>query len=87
MISQVKWKTPLVFLDVFVIHFKTVADHLTYCREILQLLHTEWVTLQLLKCTFFDTAASYRGHTIRPGQLKVDKRILPPIKRAAAPTN
>lgn len=44
-------------------------------------------TVKLAKCSFFDTAISYFGHTIRPGQPEVDIRNPLAIKQAKAPTS
>lgn len=74
-------------LDDVIITSKTVTEHLSHVREVLQLPPNAGVTLELAECTFFDTAVSYLGHTIRPGQLVVDTRHLVAIKQATPRTN
>lgn len=71
----------------FSIYSKTVTEHLTYVKEILQLLQTSEVALKLAECIFSGTAVSILGHTIPPGQMDLDKRNLVAIERATAPEN
>lgn len=66
-LSRVKWKTALMFLNDGIMYFKTVPRHLRHVREIPQLLKTAVMTLKSTKYTFFDTAVFSVGHAIRPG--------------------
>lgn len=85
--SRVRWKTALLYLHEVIIYSGTVTEHLTHAREVPQLFHTEEVTMKLAKCTVFDTAMFYLGHTVCPGQLQVGERSLVANERAVAPTN
>lgn len=75
MLTRVKWKTVIVYLDDVIICSKTVTEHLTRLREALQLLKMVGVTLKLAKCAFFDLTVSHVGHTIRYGQLVVKQKF------------
>lgn len=64
-----KWKTALVYLDDVIIYSRTVEEHLTHVRTVLDLLKEAGVTLKLRKCEFFGRSVDYLGHTISPGRL------------------
>lgn len=86
-LSRVMWKTALVYPEDVNICSRTVTEYLAHVKEILPLLQTAGVLLNLAKCTLVDSAASYLGHNIRPGQLDVDERNLVAINRVTAPKN
>ena len=83
-LSGVKWKTALVYLDDVIVYSRTVTEHMAHVREILQLLHTAGMSLKLAKCAFFHTSVTYLEHVIGPGRLEVEPRNVIAIDRACA---
>ena len=85
-LSRVKWQYALVYLDDVIIYSKTLREHFTHLRTILDLLQEAGVSLKLPKCHFFQASVDYLGHVIRPGKLEVSTRTCDAIKRAKPPT-
>lgn len=67
-----------------IFYSKTVTKQFTHVREVLQLWQKAMVTLKLAKCIFTGTAVSDLGHSMRPGELEVDRPSLVAIQRATA---
>ena len=84
-LSRVKWKTALVYLDDVIIYSKTVTEHFAHVREVLRLLRDAGVSLKLSKCAFFENSVTYLGHVIRPRRLEVERRNVVAIERARPP--
>lgn len=85
--SGAQLKNALEYLEGVIIYCKIVMEHSTHVQEVLQLLRPANLTLKLAECFFLDTFMFYFGHTIRLGQLDVDKENLIAIERARAQTN
>lgn len=86
-LSRVKWRFALVYLDDVIIYSKTVEDHFRHVREVLSMLSVAGITLKLRKCNFFDTEIAYLGHTIRPGRLEINNKNTDALRNAQPPTN
>ena len=86
-LSHVKWKTALVYLDDVIVFSRTVEDHFKHMDDVLSSLHAAGVTLKLAKCEFFTNTVKYLGHIIRPGTLSIDEIVTKSIREIALPTN
>lgn len=61
----------LGYLHDVVIFFKTPERHIRHIREVLTLLMTPGVTLELKNCQLFTETIDYLGHSIRPRRLEI----------------
>jgi Reverse transcriptase (RNA-dependent DNA polymerase) len=73
-LSGIKWKTCLVYLDDVIIFSSSRDMHLKRVNEALNLLGNAGLSLKLIKCHFFKEAFDYLGHVIRPGKLAVAEK-------------
>lgn len=85
-LSSVKWRFCLVYLDDIIVFSSTKEEHLRHLRSVFQLLREAGATLRLQKCDFFKKKVKYLGHEILPGKLKILPKNLEAIARAKAPT-
>ena len=69
MLSDVRWKTCLVYIDDVVIFSKTEEEHFAQVSHVLTFLEEDGVKLKLKKCFFFHQRVEYLGHVITPGLL------------------
>eukprot|EP00170_Pyropia_yezoensis_P001698 contig_7286_g1702 len=67
-LSGVKWKTCLVFLDDIIVFSKNPAEHLEHLEEIFGLLAKAGVSLKASKCFLFHDEVEYLGHIVGKGQ-------------------
>ena len=86
-LSGLKWKTCLVYLDDIIVFSQTPEEHLRHLDEVLGLLYGAGLSLKLSKCNFFRDTVSYLGHIIRPGKLEVAVKNTEALKGAKPPTN
>ena len=70
-LSGVRWRTCLVYLDDVIVFSQNNEEHLQHLDEILGLLSAAGIRLKLSKCFFFRDEVEYLGHRIRPGTLSV----------------
>ena len=70
-LSGVRWKTCLVYIDDVVIFSKTEEEHFAQVSHVFTLLEEAGVKLKLNKCFFFHQRVEYLGHVITPGRLSV----------------
>jgi hypothetical protein len=70
-LSGVKWKTCLLYLDDVIVFSENPVAHLTHVAEVLTLLGSAGLSLKLKKCHLFSSTVDYLGHVIRPGRLGV----------------
>ncbi|CAN8075543.1 unnamed protein product [Agarophyton chilense] len=73
-LSRVKWKFALVYLDDVIIFSLTVTEHLRHVKKVLTILQDPGVTLKLRKCAFFQASVDNHAHVVLPGKLKVATR-------------
>ena len=85
--SRIKWETALVYLNDVIIFSKTVSEHFTRVREVLQLLQDAGVSLKLWRCAFFDTSVTYLEHVICQGRLEVEPCNVVAVGCARPPQN
>jgi hypothetical protein len=84
-LSGVKWKTFLVYLDDVIVFSKSMKDHLAHVAEALTLLGSVGLSLKLKNCHFFAKTVDYLGHVIRPGRLGVAEKKTTALKTAPLP--
>lgn len=69
------------------VYSNALAEHSAYVGEMLKLLQSAGVTLKTVKSSFFNISVFHLGHTIRPGQLEIDKQNLAAMKQAKPQSN
>ena len=84
-LSRVRWKFVLVYLDDIIIFSRDVDEHLRHLESVLKLLQEAGATLRLPKCHFFKEQVKYLGHILRPGKLAIYGRNLEAINKAIPP--
>ena len=70
-LSGVKWKSCLIYLDDIVIFSSNYEDHLEHVATILSLLREAGVSLKIAKSCFFRDKIDYLGHVIYPGRMGI----------------
>jgi len=70
-LSGVKWKSCLIYLNDVIVYSKTEDEHNVHVDRVLRPLRDAGVTLRLPKCRFFRTTVEYIRHEIKPGRLRV----------------
>jgi hypothetical protein len=84
-ISGLKWRTCLVYLDDIIIYSNSREDHYHHVDEVLMTLGKAGLSLKLKKCHFFKDTVGYLGHVIRPGRLEVAEKNTAALKEAKFP--
>jgi transposase InsO family protein len=84
-LSGLKWRTCLVYLDDIIIYSTSREDHYRHVDEVLTTLGRAGLSLKLKKCHFFQEAVDYLGHVIRPGRLEVAEKNTVALKEAKLP--
>jgi hypothetical protein len=84
-LSGIKWKTCLVYLDDVIVFSENRSPHLTHVAESLTLLRNVGLSLKLKNCHFFSSTVDYFGHVIRPGRLGVAEKSTVALKTAPLP--
>jgi Reverse transcriptase (RNA-dependent DNA polymerase) len=84
-ISGLKWRTRLVYLDDVIIYSTDRETPLRHVDEALALLREAGLSLKLAKCHFFKDTVDYFGHVIRPGRLGVAENNTDSLKGATLP--
>ena len=74
------------FFDDVVIEGTTFEDHLHNVRQVLTRIRDVDLTLNALKCSFFQTPLPYLGHVIDHGQIRLDPTRIQSIVNLPAPT-
>jgi len=81
-LSGLKWKVCLVYLDDVIILSANAEQHVKDNDPVLHRLREAGVTLNLEKCTWFSDEVEYIGHIDRPGQLHVHNKNFDSLKHA-----
>jgi Reverse transcriptase (RNA-dependent DNA polymerase) len=84
-LSGVKWRTCLLYLDDVIIYSPDRETHLRHVDEALTLLREAGLSLKLATCHFFKDTVDYLGHVIRPGRLGVHEKNTDALKGATLP--
>ena len=72
-LSGVRWRTCLVYLDDVVVFSKDQESHLEHLDDVLALLEEAGIKLKLKKCFFFKSEIEYLGHVLMPGRLGISQ--------------
>jgi Reverse transcriptase (RNA-dependent DNA polymerase) len=74
LLSKVKWKYALVYLDDVIIYSKSLEEHFEQLDYVLSILRNAGAALKLSKCHFFQSSVDYLGHVVYPGKLAVAQK-------------
>jgi hypothetical protein len=77
----------LVFFDNILIYSKTLSEHLTHLRQVLELLSAGQWRLKLSKCQFAKQNISYLGHVIGAAGVSTDPSKIEAVRQWPTPTN
>jgi len=86
-LSGLRWKTFLVYLDDVIVFSRTVEDHIRHLLKVLLLLEKSGLSLKPSKCHLFQKEVEYLGHVVRPGQLLVNQKNIKSLAQALPPRN
>ena len=86
-LSKVRWKYVLIYLDDIIVFSKGDKEHLKHLISVLKILREAGATLRLDKCEFFRREVKYLGHIIRPGKLAIYGKNLEALTKALPPKN
>ena len=86
-LSKVRWKYVLVYLDDIIVFSDNVQKHLRHLESVFRMLKGAGATLRLEKCDFFKREVKYLGHILRPGKLAIYGKNLEAITKALPPKN
>jgi len=78
--------TRFVYLDDIVIYARSLADHNTKLREVLDRLRMHKLKLQLDNCEFLRKEVNYLGHQITEAGVRPDPRKVSAIEQFPTPT-
>lgn len=84
-LSGLRWRTCLVYLDDIIVSSAIMEDHIRHLRDVLSLLFNAGVTLKPEKCHLFETKVDYLGHVLSPGELRVNKKNIRALRDASQP--
>ena len=80
-LTGLKWKECLVYLDDVLVFSKDWQEHLVHLRHIFERLEEAHITLKLSKCEFAKKEIQFLGHIVR------EQKILPDDRNVEAVTN
>ena len=83
-LSSVRFKSVMVYLDDIVIFSKTPEEHLDNLETVLELLQKAGLTIRLNKCFFMHEKIEYLGHIVKPGQLQVAPKTTEAVQKMAS---
>ena len=86
LLSKVKWKYALVYLDDVIIYSKSIDEHFEHLDYVLSILRNAGATLKLSKCHFFQSSVDYLGHVVYPGKLAVAQKNIDTLAQAHYPS-
>ena len=66
----------LVYIDYILIFSKIVHDHFKHIQKFVQLVKTNGLVLSKKKIELFQTSIKFLGHTIKNGQITLQKHAL-----------
>ena len=85
-ISTVRFKCALTYLDDIVIYFPSFEQHILDLTMVLRLLDEVGVSLKLSKCSFAALQVQYLGYKVGRNGLQVDESKVEAVLRAKPPT-
>jgi Reverse transcriptase (RNA-dependent DNA polymerase) len=85
-LSAVKWKFCLVYLDDIIVFSPSLEQHLKDLDVVLTLLEQAGASLQLKKCHLFKERVKYPGHIVSPVKLAIDHSKTDAVRDARPPS-
>ncbi|KAH9103704.1 hypothetical protein AeMF1_020028 [Aphanomyces euteiches] len=82
-----KFPFVVVYLDDICVYSKSLLDHVSHLRVVLEVLRKEKLYARLDKCAFGVNKVDFLGHTISAEGLQVDSKKVRAIEKWPAPTN
>ncbi|KAH9133769.1 hypothetical protein AeRB84_020226 [Aphanomyces euteiches] len=82
-----KFPFVVVYLDDICVYSKSLLDHVSHLRVVLEVLRKEKLYARLDKCAFGVNKVGFLGHTISAEGLQVDRKKVRAIEKWPAPTN
>jgi Reverse transcriptase (RNA-dependent DNA polymerase) len=82
LLSKVKWKYALVYLDDIIIYSESLEEHFEQLDSVLSILRKAGATLKLSKCHLFQPSVDYIGHVVYPGKLAVAQKNIDTLAQA-----
>ena len=86
-LSGVKWKTSLVYLDDGIVFSRTVEEHITHLYEVFGQLSRAGVSLKAAKCLLVQQEVDYLGHIMGRGHIRVNEKNMVGLRRAEPPSS
>ena len=77
----------VVYIDDILVFSRTLDDHLTHLRLVLERLKTAGLKLKPAKCHFVQKEVEYLGHLVTPEGLETNHRIVAAVKEFPTPQN
>jgi len=81
-LSGVKWKTYLVYLNDVVVFSRTVEEHITHLDEVFDLLSRAGVSLKASTSFHLQEKVDYLGHIVGRGHIRVNEKNLVGLRRS-----
>ena len=88
-LNGLQWTICLIYLDDVIIFSRTLEEHLTRLKDILQRFRNAGAGLKLRpsKCQLLKEAVSYLGYVVSKGGIATDPRKISSIEQWPVPTN
>lgn len=80
MFAHLLRKYILVFFDDILVYSRTLPEHLSHLREVLQILRKNRLYAKLSKCTFAAPQVEYLGHIISGKGVETDSKKIEAVK-------
>lgn len=71
LLSSIRWKFEIVYLEDIILFSKTIEDHMTLQNAVLALLKDAGLTLKIRKCLFQQDQVEYLGYIVIHGCLQI----------------
>ena len=75
-----------VYIDDILVYSRTLEEHLTHLRLVLERIQKAGLKLKLAKCAFIRKEVEYLGHILTPEGLKTNPRIVTSVMEFPTPT-
>ena len=86
-LTTVKWKQVLVYLDDIIVFSPTIDEHFSHVKQVLSLLHNAEAMVRLGKSKFFQTEIDYLGPVMMTEELVMEPEMSKAVSKANPPTN
>ena len=75
-----------VYIDDILIYSRTLEEHLSHLRLVLERIKSAGLKLKISKCAFVREEVEFLGHMLTPGGLKVNPRLVQSVSEFPTPT-